>query len=68
MERLNILKEAEKALEGMKNGQEKIHHLGGRQMILTITVICYIILAASLIVPFRISSAESRREEREVRK
>ncbi len=37
-------------------------------MILTITVICYIILALSLIVPFRMSSSESRREEREVRK
>lgn len=31
-------------------------------------IICYIILAASLIVPFRMSGAESRREEREVRK
>ena len=29
---------------------------------------CYAILAASLIVPFKMSSAESRREEREVRK
>ena len=28
---------------------------------------CYIILAASLIVPFRISSAESRREEEELK-
>jgi hypothetical protein len=37
-------------------------------MILTITIICYIIIALSLIVPFRISSAELRREEREVRK
>jgi hypothetical protein len=37
-------------------------------MILTITIICYIILAASLIVPFKMSSAESRREEREARK
>jgi hypothetical protein len=37
-------------------------------MILAITVICYIILAASLIVPFKMSSADSRREEREVRK
>ena len=33
-----------------------------------LSIICYIILALSLIVPFRISSAESRREEREVRK
>ena len=33
-----------------------------------IWLICYIILAVSLIVPFRVSSAESRREEREVRK
>lgn len=31
-------------------------------------IICYIILAASLIVPSRMSSAESRREEREARK
>lgn len=30
-------------------------------------IACYLILAASLIVPFRISSAESRREERELR-
>ena len=37
-------------------------------MILVITLILYAILALSLIVPFRISSAESRREEREVRK
>ena len=37
-------------------------------MILAITLLCYIILALSLIVSFRISSAESRREEREVRK
>lgn len=29
---------------------------------------CYCVLAASLIVPFRISSAESRREEREVKR
>ncbi len=29
---------------------------------------CYAILAASLIVPFRISSAESRREEREAKR
>lgn len=36
-------------------------------MILTITVICYIILALSLIVPFKMSSAESRREEEELR-
>lgn len=27
---------------------------------------CYAILAASLIVPFRMSSAESRREEKEL--
>lgn len=27
---------------------------------------CYVILAASLILPFRISSAESRREEEEL--
>lgn len=37
-------------------------------MILTVTIICYIIVALSLIVPFKMSSAESRREEREVRK
>lgn len=37
-------------------------------MILAIAIICYIILALSLIVPFRMSSTESRREEREVRK
>lgn len=30
-------------------------------------IICYIILAASLIVPFRISSAESRREEEDLK-
>ena len=30
-------------------------------------IVCYIILAASLIVPFRISSAESRREEEELK-
>ena len=29
---------------------------------------CYCVLAVSLIAPFRMSSAESRREEREVRK
>lgn len=28
---------------------------------------CYAILAASLIVPFRMSSAESRREEKELK-
>lgn len=27
---------------------------------------CYCVLAASLIVPFRVSSAESRREEKEL--
>lgn len=37
-------------------------------MILTITIICYVIVSLSLIVPFRISSAESRREEREARR
>lgn len=31
-------------------------------------LLCYLIFAASLIVPFRISSAESRREEREVKR
>lgn len=35
---------------------------------LIIWILCYVIIAASLIVPFKMSSAESRREEREVRK
>ena len=29
---------------------------------------CYIILAASIILPFRVSSAESRHEEREAKR
>lgn len=33
-----------------------------------IWLLCYLALALVLIVPFRISSAESRREEREARR
>ena len=33
-----------------------------------VVLACYILFAASLIVPFRISSAESRREEEELKR